>query len=251
MRKTSTLALCVVGLLLLSSCSPRDFLTRRLAADLIASSSTFRATQQFQFTTGIISNQDYLAPQYLALQHRGWISATNAPCPPQLAPPPCWDVLLTPSGVDTVRPLVLPEERNKPAFSIPVARRELLAITGISKQGNVADVALTDNGDGKDFVAKIGRVGAALGLASLAGFVATPLWGHVADRRIGAERALAIASVAAAVASAPLAFARPAPPIASGPSLSSCAAGSPAPRHSRCLLDAREPDIADRYLVAF
>ena len=28
---------------------------------------------------------------------------------------------------------------------------------------NVADVALTDNGDGKDFVAKIGRAGAALG----------------------------------------------------------------------------------------
>ena len=32
MRKLSTLVLCTVSLLLLSSCSPRDFLTRRLAA---------------------------------------------------------------------------------------------------------------------------------------------------------------------------------------------------------------------------
>ena len=57
------------------------------------------------------------------------------------------------------------------------------------------------------------QVGAALGLASLAGFVATPLWGHVADRRLGAERALVFASVAAAVASAPLAFAHSFPAL--------------------------------------
>src|SRR5712671_3199624 len=102
MRKTSTLALCLVGLLLLSSCSPRDFLTRRLAADLIASSSTFRATRQFELTTGIISNRDYLAPPYLALQHRGWISGVVARCPPAVAPP-CWNATLTPTGVDTIQ----------------------------------------------------------------------------------------------------------------------------------------------------
>jgi hypothetical protein len=142
MRKTSTLALCVVGLLLLSSCSPRDFLTRRLAADLIASSSTFRATQQFQFTTGIISNQDYLAPQYLALQHRGWISGVVARCPPAVAPP-CWNATLTPTGVDTIQALLGPGDAEKQSFSIPAARRELIAITGIVKQGNLADVEFT------------------------------------------------------------------------------------------------------------
>jgi len=126
MRKPSSLVLCAVGLLLLSSCSPRDFLTRRLAADLIASSSTFRATRQFELTTGIISNQNYLAPQYLALQHRGWISGVVARCPPAVAPP-CWNATLT----------------EKQSFSIPAARRELIAITGIVKQGNLADVEFT------------------------------------------------------------------------------------------------------------
>jgi len=134
---------CLLSAILFSSCSPRDFLTRRLAADLIAGSNTFRAPQQFWLRIGVLSNKDYLSPEYVVMQHRGWISAANVLCSPQVAPPPCWDVMLTPSGVDTVRPLVLPEERNTPAFGIPVARRELLAITSISKQGNVADVAFT------------------------------------------------------------------------------------------------------------
>src|SRR5258708_5666302 len=121
MRKPSILVLCVVGPLLLSSCSPRDFLTRRLAADLIASSSTFRAAPHFELTTGIISNQEYLSPKYLALQHRGWISGVVARCPPAVAPP-CWDVTLTPSGVDTFQGLLAP---------------------GDAKQGNVADVEFT------------------------------------------------------------------------------------------------------------
>ena len=63
--------------------------------------------------------------------------------PPASRPPPCWDVLLTPSGVDTVRALVPAEEASKPSFIIPVARRELVAVTGISKQGNLADVDFT------------------------------------------------------------------------------------------------------------
>jgi hypothetical protein len=129
--------------LLLGSCSPRDFLTRRLAADLIAASDTFRAQQQFELHTGVISNKDYLSPTYLALQHHGWISATSVACPPALAPPPCWDVMLTPSGVDTLQSLIAPGDAEKQSFSIPAARRELIAITGMAKQGNVADVEFT------------------------------------------------------------------------------------------------------------
>jgi hypothetical protein len=140
MRKKIILALAV---LLLASCSPRDFLTRRLATDLISASDTFKAPQQFVLQTGVVSSRDYASPEYLVLQHHGWISATTAPCPAGLTPPPCWDVLLTPIGVDTVRALIPAEEADKPSLAIPVARRDLIAVTGISKQGNVADVDFT------------------------------------------------------------------------------------------------------------
>jgi hypothetical protein len=140
MRKPYIFALSIAGLLILSSCSPRDFLTRRLAADLIATSNTFRATQSFQMTIGIVSNADYLSTEYLALQHHGWISATQSRCPPDVTPPPCWDVALSPAGVDTFRPLIAPSDSDKQAFRISVARRELVAVTGISKLGRVADV---------------------------------------------------------------------------------------------------------------
>jgi hypothetical protein len=143
MRKPSILALCIAVLLLLPSCSPRDFLTRRLAADLIKGADVFRAQQRFQFRTGVISNQDYLSPDYLALQHRGWISGAKAACPRNLTPPPCWDVMLTPSGVDTLQSLIAPGNAEKQSFSIPAARRELVAITGIAKQHNAADVEFT------------------------------------------------------------------------------------------------------------
>jgi hypothetical protein len=135
--------LCMVGLLLLASCSPRDFLSRRLARDLISASDAFRDPQHFVLQTGLVSNEVYVAPEYLVLQHHGWISATSAACRIGLAPPPCWDILLTPSGVDTVRALVSTDEASKPSIAIPVARRELLEITGVSKQGNVADVDFT------------------------------------------------------------------------------------------------------------
>jgi hypothetical protein len=36
--------------------------------------------------------------------------------------------------------LLAPADEGKLSFSLPAARRELVAITGISKQGNVADV---------------------------------------------------------------------------------------------------------------
>ena len=131
------------SLLLLCSCSPRDFLTRRLAADLIATSSVFRTPQQVELRTGILTNQDYLSPNYLALQHHGWISATQIRCPPNLSPPPCWDASLTPSGVETFQNLIAPEEAEKQSFTIPAARREIVVITGIAKQDNSADVEFT------------------------------------------------------------------------------------------------------------
>jgi hypothetical protein len=138
-RRTPT-ALIVLLAGILPACSPRDYLTRRLARDLIATSTTFRAPQQFELRIGIVSNEDYLAPQNLELQHRGWISAAQARCAPDITPPPCWDIALTPSGVDTFRTLLPPDVAGKQAFSIPAARRELIAVTGISKLGRSADV---------------------------------------------------------------------------------------------------------------
>ena len=143
MKKAPTIAAFLISALLLSSCSPRDFLTRRLAADLIDRSTTFKTVQQFWLHTGVVSNKDYLAPESLVLQQHGWITGTRAACPAALAPPPCWDVLLTPSGVDTFRLLAAPADAEKPSFAVPAARRDLVAITGISRQGNSADVEFT------------------------------------------------------------------------------------------------------------
>jgi hypothetical protein len=143
MRNIPILALSLVATVALLACSPRDFLTRRLANDLISASDAFKTPQQFVLQTGVISNKDYVNPEYLVLQQHGWISATAARCAPAMAPSPCWDVLLTPSGVETVRSLVSAEEATKASLQIPVARRELLAVTGITKQGNTADVEFT------------------------------------------------------------------------------------------------------------
>jgi hypothetical protein len=141
MRKLSIAAICLSSVLL--SCSPRDFLTRRLASDLIAASTTFRSAQHFELRTGVLSNDDYLSPDYLALQHHGWITATNTRCPAALTPSPCWDVTLTPYGVDTFQSLIAPGDAEKQSFAIPAARRELVAVTGIAKQGSAADVEFT------------------------------------------------------------------------------------------------------------
>jgi hypothetical protein len=137
------LAVTVSAVLFLAACSPRDVLSRRLAADLIVASETFRTPQPFVLQTGVVSNKDYLAPEYIVLQHHGWISATNTRCPADITPPPCWDIVLTPSGVDTVRSLVSQQDTSRPSFAIPAARRELVEIVGISKQGSVADVEFT------------------------------------------------------------------------------------------------------------
>jgi hypothetical protein len=159
MRTAKTLLLrvllCLVLLSLDLGCSPRDFLTRRLAADLISASDTFKAPQLFWLRTGIVSNKDFSSPDSMVLRRRGWIIGTEQKCPSGIDPPPCWDVLLTPLGVDTIRPLIssaLPD--SGPA--IQVARRELLGISGISKAGNFADVEFTWRW------VSINRVGAAL-----------------------------------------------------------------------------------------
>ena len=134
--KTSLLALLLcLGL----GCSPRDFLTRRLAGDLISASDSFKAPQLFWLRTGVVSNKEFSSPETMVLQRRGWIIGTEQKCPTGVDPPPCWDVVLTPLGVETVRPVIssaMPE--NGPM--IQVARRELLSISGISKSGNLAEV---------------------------------------------------------------------------------------------------------------
>ena len=130
-----------LGLLFFAgACSPRDFLTRRLASDLIASSETFKSTEQFGLHTGLISNKDYISPEYLVLQRHGWITGAVERCPADVAPPPCWQVALTPEGVDTFHDLIPNGPANPQYFSVPVAHRQLTGITGISKSGNAADV---------------------------------------------------------------------------------------------------------------
>ena len=160
MRKRQIILLLGLSTLL-TACSPRDFLTRRLASDLIASSESFKTAQPFWLRTGVISNKDYTAPEYLVLQRRGWISGTEIRCPADIEPPPCWDVALSPVGVETFHDLMPAAVTNSQYFSVPVARRQLTGITGISKSGNTADV---------DFEWKwipLNEVGAALYAAGL------------------------------------------------------------------------------------
>jgi hypothetical protein len=141
-RKRITLTIFLATMALLA-CSPREFLTRRLATDLISSSSAFKIPQRFTLQTGVVSSKDYPSPEYIVLQHHAWISASTAPCPRDLTPPPCWDILLTPSGVDAVRTALSPEPASASSLTIPVARREFVAVTGISKQDNSGDVEFT------------------------------------------------------------------------------------------------------------
>ena len=147
MLKTK-LSLLVALLVLAPACSPRDFLSRRLAADLISASDVFKAPQMFVLRTGVLSNKDFSSPDFMVLQRRGWIIGTEEKkCPAGLDPPPCWDVVLTPLGVDAFRPLmsapVAAEGGANRPIAVQVARRELVAISGISKAGNFADVEFT------------------------------------------------------------------------------------------------------------
>ena len=146
MRTAKTLLLTVL-LYLGVGCSPRDFLTRRLASDLISASDSFKVPQLFWLRTGIVSNKDFSSPESMVLQRRGWIIGTEQKCPAGVDPPPCWDVVLTPFGVETIRPLIssaLPDNgRDDGPMAIQVARRELLGVSGISKSGNLAEVEFT------------------------------------------------------------------------------------------------------------
>ena len=130
-----TTVLCIAP-----ACSPRDFLSRRLATDLISSSEAFKAPQVFWLKTGIVSNKDFNSPDSLVLQRRGWTIGTQQKCPAGVDPPPCWDVILSPHGVDTFRSLISESTRGGTLMPIRVAQREIVDITGISKAGNFADV---------------------------------------------------------------------------------------------------------------
>jgi hypothetical protein len=138
------------------ACSPRDFLTRRLATDLIAGSETFKTTQLFWLRTGVISNKDYTSPEYLVLRRHGWITGSTAACTPDLGAAPCWDVVITPLGVDALRDWVAATAASSQYISVPVAQRELLGLSGIRKNGNFADV------DFRWRWAAVNEVGAAL-----------------------------------------------------------------------------------------
>jgi len=132
--------LLTVALCLAPACSPRDFLTRRLAADLISASEAFKAPQVFWLKTGIVSNKDFNSPDSLVLQRQGWIIGTQQKCPSGVEPPPCWDIVLSPHGVDAFRSLISESTHGGTQVPIRVARRELVDVTGISKAGNFADV---------------------------------------------------------------------------------------------------------------
>lgn len=127
-------------LLLFAACSARDFLTRRLATDLLAASAGLKTPQSFLLRTGIVSGKDYPSPEYLVLQNHGWISSNTAVCPPGLVPPPCWNIVLSPSGAELVGSLIPTDQSEKSSMSLPVARRELISVTGITKENNSADV---------------------------------------------------------------------------------------------------------------
>ena len=151
--RIANISLVIVVACLLPACSPRDFLTRRLAADLISTSDAFKTPQTFWLTTGIVSNKDFTSPESMVLQRRGWIVGNEHSCPSGVEPPPCWDVILSPLGVDTIRPLIVGGSSGggsssngssgSGAIAIQAARRELVAITGVSKSGSVADVEFT------------------------------------------------------------------------------------------------------------
>ncbi|MGB9235229.1 MAG: hypothetical protein WCC04_12515 [Terriglobales bacterium] len=114
-------------------------MTRRLAADLISQSEGFKLPQTFWLATGMVSNKEFNSPESMVLQRRGWIVGAQEKCPVGVEPPPCWDVELTPLGVDAIRPLIGGETERGP-FGIEVAQRTLDRITGISRAGIVADV---------------------------------------------------------------------------------------------------------------
>ena len=138
-KLTMILAVC----LLTMACGQRDPLTRTFAATAISNSPSFKTPQQFFLRTGVMSNKDYMAPEYLVLQRRGWITGATVPCTPEAGPPPCYDVALTPIGVETFRELIPADVRSRQYVPISTASRHLVSVTGISRADNLADVDFT------------------------------------------------------------------------------------------------------------
>ena len=115
----SDLILVCLGL----GCSPRDFLTRRLAADLISASDAFKAPQCLAQDGHRFQQRFQFSPDSMVLQRRGWIIGTEQKCPAGVEPPPCWDVALTPLGVEMVRPLISnPIPNSGPTIQVATPR---------------------------------------------------------------------------------------------------------------------------------
>jgi hypothetical protein len=138
--RIANISLLLVSMCAVLACSPRDFLTRRLAADLISATDSFKEPQIYWLMVGVVSNKDFNSPEMMVLQGRGWIIGTEQKCPAGIDPSPCWDVVLTPLGVDAIRPLIVSGSAGGGPLGIQVARRKLIEISGISKSGNFADV---------------------------------------------------------------------------------------------------------------
>lgn len=143
-RKLPRVLLCLAAICFVISnvgCSPRDFLTRRLAGDLIAASEEFKAPQLFSLRSGVYSNKEFNSPDIMVMKRRGWIVGTaQKQCPVGIQPPPCWDVVLSPLGVDAIRPLISTAMPSAGTVSLQTAYRQMDSISGISKAGNFADV---------------------------------------------------------------------------------------------------------------
>ena len=87
--------------------------------------------------------------------------------------------------------------------AVPLRRVQLLfGLVGVAEAALLPflPIVLKDRG------LSAAQIGVVLSLAAATGFVAMPMWGNVADRRLGPERTLVIAAIAAAVAIVPLAF---------------------------------------------
>lgn len=140
MGKAILKVLSLAALAAMVGCSPRYLLTRRLAFDLISSSAAMHAPQPLLLRTGLVSNKDYVSTDYMVLRRYGWISAAPAKCVGEVAPPPCWQVALTPAGVGVVNSLIPSAGTDQELFELPLAKRQVVAITGISKEGNNAEV---------------------------------------------------------------------------------------------------------------
>ena len=107
-----------------------------------------RRLRRIQDAAAILAAYRRRLEQGLRLSRNTWCcsavdgsSVPTRPALPKSLPLPCWEVTLTPLGVETLRDLVpRPPEPRRATSVCPPRRRALVSITGISKEGNVADV---------------------------------------------------------------------------------------------------------------